>query len=129
MSPKSAAKRSIWHVTFAFALAACSSTPPAPPPEPALAAPDHRRLIAENLKTLFSTDAQVRNVTVSELSQVPSSAGMTWGTCVRVGGATGMTGRPTAPRTYVVTFSRDRIAERRPASGEDCAGAKFSPLG
>jgi hypothetical protein len=92
------------------------------------AAPDHRRLIAENLKTLFNPDAQVRNVVVSELRQVPSPTGLTWAACVRVT-AIGQGGRPTAPLTYVVTFSRNAIAERRPAGGQDCAGAAFTPLG
>ncbi len=89
---------------------------------------DHRKLIAENLAKLFSPDAQVRNVVVSELRQVPSAAGLMWGTCVRLN-ATGMGGKPTLPRTYVVTFTkRNDIAERRAATGDDCAGAKFGPL-
>jgi hypothetical protein len=89
---------------------------------------DHRRLIAENLAKLFSADAQARNVVVSELRQVPSAAGLMWGTCVRLN-ATGMGGKPTLPRTYVVTFTkRNDIAERRAATGDECAGAKFEPL-
>jgi hypothetical protein len=111
----------------ACVLAGCATSPPAPRPM-ADAAPDHRRLIAENLKTLFNPDAQVRNVAVSELRQVPSSVGLTWAACVRVS-ATGQGGRPTAPLTYLVTFSRNTIAERRLAGGQDCAGAVFAPLG
>jgi hypothetical protein len=113
-------------VLFACALAGCASSPPAPRPGPD-AAPDHRRLIAENLKTLFNPDSQVRNVVVSELRQVPSSTGLTWAACIRVS-AIGQGGRSTGPLTYVVTFSRDTIAERRPASGQDCVGATFTPL-
>ena len=117
----------VWPIPFVLALAACSATPTAqragPDPQP-----DHRKLIADNLKNLFSADAHVRDITVSELSQVPSPAGLTWGACVRVA-ATSMTGRPTAPRTYVITFSRNTIAERRAASGDDCAGATLTPLG
>ena len=89
---------------------------------------DHRKLIAENLAKLFSADAQVRNVVVSELRQVPSPVGLTWGACVRVN-ATSMAGKPTLPRTYIVTFTkRNDIAERRAAADRDCAGAKFEPL-
>jgi hypothetical protein len=62
----------------ALAFAACTATPTAPPPTPD-PPPDHRKIIADNLKTLFSPDAQVRNVMVSELMQVPSSAGQVWG--------------------------------------------------
>ena len=120
--------RRIWHVTLAFALAACSSTPPAPRPVAIEPEPDHRKLIAENLKTLFAADAHVRNVSVSELRQVPSPAGLIWGACVRLS-ATAITGRPTAPRIFVVTFLRNTIADRRSASGDDCAGATFVPLG
>jgi hypothetical protein len=88
---------------------------------------DHRKLIAENLGKLFSADAKVHSVAVSELRRVPSPAGLTWGTCVRVN-ATGISGQPTLPRTYVVTFSRTMIAERRQANDGDCAGAAFAPL-
>ena len=88
---------------------------------------DHRKLIAENLTKLFSADAKVHNVAVSELRRVPSPAGLAWGACVRVN-ATGISGQPTLPRTYVVTFSRTMIAERRQANDGDCAGAAFAPL-
>jgi hypothetical protein len=104
----------------AFA-ACCISTAGAQqlPPAPNL---DHRKLIAENLAKLFSPDV------VSELRQVPSAAGLMWGSCVRLN-ATGVGGKPTLPRTYVVTFTkRNDIAERRAATGEECAGAKFGPL-
>lgn len=95
---------------------------PAPPPEF-----DYRKQIADNLAKLFSPDAQVRNVAVSEMRRVPSPLGLVWAACVRVN-ATNMTGKPTLPRTYVVTFSRNAIADRRAISGEECAGAKFEPL-
>jgi len=119
--------RNTLSVTLVVALAACWPWPMAAQaaPGPAL---DHRKLIAENLTKLFSADAHVRNVVVSELRRVPSAVGLTWGTCVRVN-ATSMIGKPTVPRTYVVTFSRNALAERRAASGNDCVGAKFMPLG
>jgi hypothetical protein len=116
-----------WHVIIAFALAACWPAPMAAQqatPAPAL---DHRKLIAENLTKLFSADAKVHNVAVSEMRQVPSPVGLTWGTCVRVS-ASSVTGKPIAPRTYVITFTRNTIAERRAASDNDCAGVKFEPL-
>ena len=129
MPPESAAMRNVWHVMLAFALAACSAGAVAAQqtaPSPSF---DHRKLIADNLTKLFSADAQVRNVVVSELRQVPSPVGLTWGACVRVN-ATGMAGKPIAPRTYRRhLFARNVIAERRAATGEDCAGAKFEPLG
>ncbi len=99
-----------------------SAAQPTPP------AFDHRRLIAENLQKLFSKESQVRNVAVSELRQMPSPTGLMWGACVRVS-ATGVSGQPTAPRTYVVTFLRNTVAERRQAAGNDCAGVQFRPLG
>jgi hypothetical protein len=121
--------RTITPVVLAATLAGCStSIPPAPRPGPDPGPPDHRKLIADGLATLFSADAHVRNVMVSELTQVPSPTGLIWGACVRLN-ATAMSGRPTAPRTYVVTFSRGAITERRTATGEDCVGAKFEPLG
>ena len=114
-------------VHAALLAAALSLSPaaaqPAPPPEF-----DYRKLIADNLAKLFSADAQVRDVVVSELRRVPSPVGLVWAACVRVN-ATSMTGKPTVPRTYVVAFSRNTIAERRAAAGEDCAGAKFERLG
>ncbi len=85
-------------------------------------------MITENLAKLFAADSKVRGVAVSEMRRMPSSLGLIWATCVRVA-ATGVSGQPTLPRTYVVTFIRNAIAERRPASGDDCAGAKFEPLG
>ncbi len=120
------ARETVCGVIVAAALAACTATPIAPPPSPDLP-PDHRKIIADNLKTLFSPDAQVHNVMVSELMQVPTPAGAMWGACVRVS-ATGSTGRPTLPRTYVVTFRRNEVADRRPVEGGDCASARFGRL-
>jgi hypothetical protein len=117
----------VWLIPFALALACVPGVVVAQQtvPSPGF---DHRKLIAENLAKLFSPDAQVRNVVVSELRQVPSAAGLMWNACVRLN-ATGMGGKPTLPRTYVVTFTkRNDIAERRAATGDDCAGAKFEPL-
>ena len=117
--------KSAWAIPLMVALAGAPGIAAAQPSPPNL---DHRKLIAGNLAKLFSADAQVRNVVVSELRQVPSAAGLMWGTCVRVN-ATGMAGKPTLPRIYVVTFTkRNDIAERRAATGDDCAGARFEPL-
>lgn len=88
---------------------------------------DHRKLIADNLAKLFSAEAKAHSIAISELRRVPSAAGLMWGTCVRVS-ATSMSGRPVPSRTYVVTFSRNIIAERRPAAEADCAGASYAPL-
>ena len=119
--------KSVWPVPFALALACVPGVAAAQQITPAPSF-DHRKMIAENLAKLFSAEAQVRNVVVSELRQVPSPAGLMWGTCVRVN-ATGMGGKPTLPRIYVVTFTkRNDIAERRAATGDDCAGAQFQPL-
>lgn len=125
MLPNAAAMTTIWPLALALAvgsLCAAAAQQVAPPPDF-----DHRKLIAENLGKLFAAEAQARNIVVSELRRVPSPAGLTWGTCVRVN-ATGISGQPTLPRTYVVTFSRSMIVERRQASGNDCAGAAFAPL-
>ena len=90
---------------------------------------DHRALIASSLDRLFSADAKVRGVAISELRTVQSSVGLTWAACVRLGAATSITGSQTLPRTYVVTFTmRNQIAERREAAGKDCVGAQFEPL-
>ena len=123
-----AAMRCVPQVACVMMLAGCTTSQPPPPraePDPP---PDHRKLIADNLQTLFTADAQVRNVSISELNWAPSPSGMIWQTCLRVGGATSVTGLETTPRTYVVTFVRNTIAERRLASADECAGAKFSPL-
>jgi hypothetical protein len=113
-------------ICLALALAGCVATPTAPPAGPEQE-PDHRRLIAENVTSLFSPDAKVQNVAVSELRRVLSPAGLVWGACVRVD-ATGVSGKPTATRTFIITFRNNVIAERRPASGTDCADARFEPL-
>ncbi len=113
---------------LALSLAACASQPAPAPRAAAEPPPDHRKLVAENQKSLFSAESHARNVAISELRQVPSAVGLTWATCVRAS-AVNINGKPIAPRTYVVTFSRNAIAERRLASGDDCAGAVFEPLG
>ena len=124
MPPESAAMKNAWPVLLL--LAAC--WPWSAVAQQAPAGLDHRRLIADNLTKLFSADARVRNVAVSELRRVPSPVGLTWATCVRIS-ATGMSGKPIAPRTYLVTFTpRHQIADRGAATGQDCAGAKFEPL-
>jgi hypothetical protein len=112
----------VWGCALAAAWASAATAQQAAAPSV-----DHRKLIAENLSKLFAAEAQARNVAVSELRRVPSPTGLTWGACVRVN-ATGISGQPTLPRTYVVTFSRNLITERRPASANDCAGAAFAPL-
>ena len=117
-----------WTALLAAAFAACCISTAGAQQLPLAPNFDHRKLIAENLAKLFSADAQVRNVVVSELRQVPSPVGLTRGACVRVN-ATSMAGKPTLPRTYVVTFTkRNDISERRAAADGDCAGAKFEPL-
>ena len=118
----------VWCAVLVFATLACWLSPTAAQQGAAPPAIDHRKMIAENLPKMFSKDSQVRNVAVSEMRRMPSSMGLIWAACVRVA-ATGSSGKPTSPRTYVVTFVRNAIAERRPASGDDCAGATFAPLG
>jgi hypothetical protein len=112
---------------LAAALAVCcASTAGAQPQKPDF---DHRSLIASSLDRLFSADAKVRGVAISELRTVQSPVGLTWAACVRIGAATSISGSQTLPRTYVVTFTlRHQIAERRPAAAKDCAGAQFEPL-
>jgi len=111
---------------MAAALACCVA--PAAAPQQPMPTFDHRRLIADNIGKLFSPDAKVRGVAVSELRPVQSSVGLTWAACVRLG-ATNIGGGPTSLRTYVVTFTmRNQIAERRQAAAKDCDGAKYEPL-
>jgi hypothetical protein len=112
---------------LAAALAVCcASTAGAQPQKPDF---DHRSLIASSLDRLFSADAKVRGVAISELRTVQSPVGLTWAACVRIGAATSISGSQTLPRIYVVTFTlRHQIAERRPAAAKDCAGAQFEPL-
>jgi hypothetical protein len=112
---------------LAALVACCVSTAGAQ--QPAKPDFDHRSLIASSLDRLFSAEAKVRGVAISELRTVQSPVGLTWAACVRIGAATSISGSQTLPRIYVVTFTlRHQIAERRPAAAKDCAGAQFEPL-
>lgn len=128
VSDRVAAMRRFWFAASVFAALSCWLPLAAAQQSAAPPAIDHRKMIAENLPKLFSKDSQVRDVVVSEMRRIPSPIGLIWAVCVRVA-ATGSSGKPTLPRTYVVTFIRNALAERRPASDSDCVGAKFEPLG
>jgi len=127
VSARVAAMKRVWCAALAFAILSCWLPLAAAQHGAAPPAIDHRKVIAANLAQLFAKDSQVRNVAVSEMRRI-LSIGLVWAACVRVA-ATGSTGKPTLPRTYVVTFIRNAVAERRPANDDDCAGAKFEPLG
>ena len=97
----------------------------APEPPPLEAPPDVKRLVRENLDTLFSTASKPRNVRVSPPYREVRGPG--WTACVRAD-VLSVIGKPLS-MTYRIIISRGLITDRRRAEADDtCASETYEPV-
>jgi hypothetical protein len=95
-----------------------------PPPE---APPEVKRLVRENLDSLFSAGSQPRDVRVSPPQHQAEGPG--WTACVRAE-LTSVMGKPLNTQTYRITISGGLITDRRRVEGEEnnCVAERFEPI-
>jgi hypothetical protein len=95
-----------------------------PPPE---APPEVRRLVRENLDSVFSAASKPQHVRVSPAQHEVEGAG--WTACVKAE-LTSVMGKPLGTQTYRITISGGMITDRRRLEAEEnnCASESFEPI-
>jgi hypothetical protein len=91
-----------------------------PPPE---TPPDVKRLVRENLNSMFTAASNPRDVRVSPPLREVKGAG--WTACVRAE-LTSIMGKPLGTETYRVIISGGTITDRR--RDDDCALETYEPI-
>jgi hypothetical protein len=95
---------------------------PAPPEPP----PDVRRLVREQLDSVFVANSYPRDVRVSPPRHDLQGPG--WTACVQAQLTSAM-GKPLGAETYRITVSGSTIMDRRRAEAEDnCASESYQPI-
>ena len=94
-----------------------------PPPE---APPEVRRLVRENLDSLFSVASRPQHVRVSPPQHEVEGPG--WTACVKAE-LTSVMGKPLGAQTYRITISGGVIIDRlRVEADDNCATESFEPI-
>jgi hypothetical protein len=94
-----------------------------PPPE---APPDIRKLVRDNLDSVFVSNSFPRDVRVSAPRRDPRE--LVWTACVRAELTSAM-GKPLGPQTYRITISDGRILDRRRIDADDnCTSETYDPI-
>jgi hypothetical protein len=94
-----------------------------PPPEPP---PDVRRLVRENLDSLFAAASKPHHVQVSPPRREASGSG--WTACLKAE-LTSVMGEPLGTQTYRITISGGAVADRRRVEAEDvCVSETYEPI-
>jgi hypothetical protein len=98
----------------------------APDPVPPEAPPDIKRLLRENLETVFTAASRPSNVRVSPPRHAPQ--GTSWTACVRAD-LNSVTSKPLGTQTYRLTIAEGRIVERRRVDDDDnCVSETYEPV-
>src|SRR5450631_62139 len=94
-----------------------------PPPEPP---PDVKRLLRENLDSVFVAASYPRQVRVAPPRRDVRGSG--WTACVRAD-LTSVIGKPLGTETYRITISGGTIIDRRRVEADDiCASESYEPV-
>jgi hypothetical protein len=94
-----------------------------PPPEPP---PDVKRLVRENLDSVFVAASSPRQLRVSPPRRDVRGSG--WTACVRAD-LTSVIGKPLGTETYRLTVSGGVIIDRRRVEADDnCASESYEPI-
>lgn len=94
-----------------------------PPPEPP---PDVRKMVREQLDSVFTAASQPQQVRVSLPHRDVHGPG--WTACVRAE-LTSATGKPLGPQTYRITIEEGTINDRRRVGAEDnCDSETYDPI-
>lgn len=92
-------------------------------PEPP---PDVKRLMRENLESVFTAASRPARVRVSTPRREPASS--SWTACVRAD-LNSVMGKPLGTQTYRLTVSGNAIADRRRVEDDDnCASETYEPI-
>jgi hypothetical protein len=95
---------------------------PAPPDPP----PDLKRMLRDNVESVFTAASRPSRVRISAPRHEP--VGSAWTACVQAE-LNSVIGKPLGTQTYRVTITGDRIVERRRAEEEDtCATETYEPI-
>jgi hypothetical protein len=93
------------------------------PPEPP---PDLKRMLRDNVESVFTAASRPSRVRVSAPRHEPVGTG--WTACVQAE-LNSVIGKPLGTQTYRVTITGDRIIERRRAVEEDTCGTEsYEPI-
>jgi hypothetical protein len=93
-----------------------------PPPLADLPQPDYRRIVAENIKTIFPAQAMLGDLEISGVRRVDHLKGPAWLTCVKLD-AHGK------PQQYAVFIQGDKVIDSRAGIVMDqCYKQAYSPL-
>ncbi len=93
----------------------------APDPPPPETPPDVKRLVREELDSLFTAASNPRHIRVSPPHREVRGAG--WTACIRAE-LTSVMGKPLGAETYRVIISGDTITDRRRAEPDDTCGSE-----
>jgi hypothetical protein len=94
-----------------------------PPPEPP---PDVKKMVREQLDSVFIPASQPQAVRVSQPRRDLHGPG--WTACVRAE-LTSATGKPLGPQTYRITIEEGSINDRRRVGAEDnCDSETYDPI-
>lgn len=97
-----------------------------PDPAPAEPPPDIKRLLRENMESVFTSASQPARVRVSTPRREPT--GLNWTACVRAD-LNSVIGKPLGTQTYRLTVSGSTIVDRRRVEDDDnCASETFEPI-
>ena len=114
-------------LAIALAVGGCSGSeivqnwaPPASAPE--LAQPNHRRIVADNIKVIFPDQTSLGDVEISGVRPVDHLKGLAWVTCLKV------VVRGT-PQHYAVFIQDDKVIDSRGGIVIDqCHKETYTPL-
>jgi hypothetical protein len=118
---------------------------PAMSPAPDLSQPNYRRIVADNIKTIFPNSASLGDLEISEVRRVDHVKGPAWITCLKIPPANKSeltaTGEPVAapsapdttnrggPQYYAIFIQDDKIIDSRLGVVIDqCHSQTFQPL-
>jgi hypothetical protein len=94
-----------------------------PPPEPP---PDVKKMVRDQLDSVFIPSSQPQGVRVSLPHRDLHGPG--WTACVRAELTSAM-GKPLGPQTYRITIENDAIIDRRRVANEDnCDSETYDPI-
>ncbi len=98
----------------------------APDPAPLEPPPDIKRLLRENMESVFTSASQPAHVRVSMPRHEPAGTG--WTACVKAD-LNSVTGKPLGTRTYRLTLSGNNIVDRRRVEDDDnCSSETYEPI-
>jgi hypothetical protein len=96
----------------------------APDPVPPEPPPDVKRLVRENLESMFTAASQPTRVRVSAPVHEPSGAN--WTACVRAD-LNSVIGEPLT-QTYRITIGGNAIIDRRRSDDDNCVSETYEPI-